>query len=291
MKKLFVFLTSLALVTLPLLPAGPNVVLAQDPAPPTCPSRVRAQEPEPWACPTGVEARADTGDIQFVSQFGGSTCAVAVQGNYAYIGVGPRLLVLDISNPDHPAVVGQTGVLPGVVQGVAVAGSYAYIVAGGSAALSEHPSAGVAVAGSYAYVAAKYAGLYVINVSDPANPIQVGDCTTGDGDVAIVNISDPASPYEAGHYDTPGDAYDVAVSGSYAYVADYDGGLRVISVADPANPYEVGHYEYDSSSGTQAWGVYVVDDYAYIAEAWGGLRVISVADPSHPILVSLRGMG
>jgi len=85
MKKLFVFLTSLALVTLPLL-AGPQVTVAQQ-----------------------------SQNVELVGQIGGSTWAVAVQGNYAYIGVGPRLVILNTADPAHPVVVGQTGVLPGVV--------------------------------------------------------------------------------------------------------------------------------------------------------------------------------
>ncbi len=69
MKKLFVFLTSLALVTLPLLLAGPDAALAQGPEPPACPASVETPN------------------------------AVFVRDNYAYIGVGPRLVVLNISNP------------------------------------------------------------------------------------------------------------------------------------------------------------------------------------------------
>jgi len=64
--------------------------------------------------------------VELVGQIGGSTYAVAVQGNYAYIGVGPRLFILDVSDPSRPDVVGQTSVLPEVV-GVAVSGSYAYV--------------------------------------------------------------------------------------------------------------------------------------------------------------------
>ncbi len=69
-----------------------------------------------------------------MAQIGGATYAVAVQGNYAYIGVGPRLVVLGVSNPAGPTVIGRTEVLPGVVEdapgyaeGVAVSGTYAYV--------------------------------------------------------------------------------------------------------------------------------------------------------------------
>ncbi|MFN3929222.1 MAG: carboxypeptidase regulatory-like domain-containing protein, partial [Thermoflexus sp.] len=101
--------------------------------------------------------------VELVGQIGGAVKAVAVRGGYAYIGVGPRLVILDISNPAQPAVIGQTAVLPGVV-------------------------ADVAVAGSYAYVADREGGLRIVDVSDPAAPREVGfyDTPGYAGDVAVV---------------------------------------------------------------------------------------------------------
>ncbi|MER3457836.1 MAG: hypothetical protein C4309_03625 [Chloroflexota bacterium] len=43
-----------------------------------------------------------------------------------------------------------------------------------------------------------------------------------------LNVSNPANPYEVGFYDTPGGAEGVAVAGDYAYVADGEGGLDII---------------------------------------------------------------
>ena len=78
-------------------------------------------------------------------------------------------------------------------------------------------------------------------------------------------------------------AWCVAVSGNYAYVADYGAGLVVISVADPAHPTEVGHCD----TPDQAYGVAVSGNHAYVVDyAYPGLRVISVADPAHPVEVS-----
>jgi hypothetical protein len=85
----------------------------------------------------------------------------------------------------------------------------------------------------------------------------------------IINVADPAHPTEAGFYDTPGWAWGVAVSGSYAYVADGDG-LRIINVADPAHPTEVGFYD----TPGWAWGVAVSGSYAYVADGDGGLVIL-----------------
>jgi len=55
----------------------------------------------------------------------------------------------------------------------------------------------------------------------------------------VIDVSNPASPQGVGGYDT-GEAYGVAVSGNYAYVADDGAGLQVIDVSNPASPQRVG---------------------------------------------------
>jgi len=218
-----------------------------------------------------------TANVELVGQIGGATNAVAVQGHYAYLGVGPRLVVLDISNPANSTVVGQTEVMPGCVGGVAVAGNYAYVADG-------------------------YDGLRIINVSDPAAPTETGFYETPGyangvavaGNYAyvadryeglrIINVSDPAAPSEAGFYDTPGYAEAVAVAAgdpqghTYAYVADGLRGLRIINVSNPAVPSEIGFYE----TPGDALDVAVVGDYAYVADWDSGLRIINISDPATP---------
>ena len=78
-----------------------------------------------------------------------------------------------------------------------------------------------------------------------------------------------------GGYDTSGQAFEVAVAGGYAYVADYNAGLQVIDVRNPAAPVRVGGYD---TSG-YAWGVAVAGGYAYVADDTAGLQVIDVANP------------
>ncbi|GAB4506035.1 MAG: hypothetical protein Kow00123_01730 [Anaerolineales bacterium] len=141
------------------------------------------------------------GDVELVSQIGGPTSAVAIQGNYAYVAVGPRLVILNIANPASPTVAGQTGVLPRPIQNVAVAGNYAYVVA---------------------WVTDRDV-FYVINVSNPAAPTQVGLYDAPGGKVRgvaaagnyvylaagprlkAISVANPAAPTLAGCYDLPGD--------------------------------------------------------------------------------------
>ena len=118
------------------------------------------------------------------------------------------------------------------------------------------PARGMAVSGNSAYLANDRAGLIIIDISDPSNPSEVG------------------------YYPTP-TAYDVDVSGKYAYVACKERGeygLGIIDVSDPEAPAEVGScgISYDVRS------IRVVGKYAYLAGVGRTLRIIDVSDPENP---------
>jgi hypothetical protein len=84
-----------------------------------------------------------------------------------------------------------------------------------------------------------------------------------------------------GSVDTPGDAYDVAVSGSYAYIADNSSGLRIVDISNPANPQIVGFV----ITPGDAWGVAVSGIYAYVADEYAGLQVVDISNPASPQIV------
>ena len=76
-----------------------------------------------------ADARLDAPPPQFqwLGQAGGSMLAVALQGSLAYVGVGPRLCILDVSQPSQPVMLGQTDPLPDTVENLLVSGEYAYV--------------------------------------------------------------------------------------------------------------------------------------------------------------------
>ena len=71
---------------------------------------------------------AEAENIEMVGQIGGMIKGVAVQGNYGYIGVGPRLVIMDISEPSQIHDVGQSNVLTDTIRAVAVVGEYAMLL-------------------------------------------------------------------------------------------------------------------------------------------------------------------
>jgi len=251
-----------------------------------------------------------------VGQVGGPTTAVAVQGTYAYLAVGLRLVVVDLSDPAFPTYLGATAPFPHFAEGVAVSGSRAYVAAGGAGLrvvdLSDpaHPaevgawdspgySEGVAVAGNLAFLADGPYGLRVVDVSDPAAPIPLGSAydmsyaydvavsggyayvaAAGAG-LLMADVADPAHPIEVGGLDTPGYAYGVAVDGTTAYVADGWEGLLAVDVSDPASPQPLATL----ATPGQPFGVALGGTRLYVADAFAGLQVVDVSDPGAPVLL------
>ena len=83
----------------------------------------------------------------------------------------------------------------------------------------------------------------------------------------------------SGNYYT-GNAFGVAVSGRYAFVADLYNGLVILDVSNPAAPKLVGSY----NTAGYAWGVAVSGNYAYIADGVSGLVIVDVTNPAAPKL-------
>jgi len=157
----------------------------------------------------------------------------------------------------------------------------------------------VAVSGNYAYVADGSAGLLIIDISNPSNPVRVGWYDTsgsatkvaisgnyafvadGPAGLQIINISNRSNPVWVGGYDTTGYASDVSIFGNYAYVADGKAGLQIIDISNITNPVKVGAF----NTLDETYGVAVSGNYAYVADGLAGLQIINISNPSNPVKV------
>jgi hypothetical protein len=242
----------------------------------------------------------------------GPCSAVNTDGNYAYIGNGGAMDILDITNPAAPVRVGRT-LTPGYVQGISINGDKAYI-ANGETGLRiidiSNPSFpteigfydtpgyayNVVADSNFAYVADFLEGLRIIDINNPASPAEVANINTGgtawdlylkdnyvyiaaelEG-VRIIDVTIPASPHEVGFFDTVDYTEGVYVQGNYAYLANYWDGIRIIDISNPSSPNEVGYFD----TGEIAENVVVSGNYAYVADRDDGLRIIDVSNPGSP---------
>ncbi|MBI4722272.1 MAG: hypothetical protein HY769_04630 [Candidatus Stahlbacteria bacterium] len=171
----------------------------------------------------------------------------------------------------------------------------------------------IIIQGNYAYISygsnSINSGLAVIDISNPANPVQAGRYIapssaqgldiSGDhvfiafmNRLTIVNVSNPSTPYEVASYEPPASGaqiYDVVIEGNYAYVAGVDsysekGGFWVIDISNPWSPLEIGHCATDESprplislieSGNY---VYSICGFAQT----GKMVIIDISVPSSP---------
>lgn len=70
--------------------------------------------------------------LRVVNQIGGRANRVIVADDVAYVAVGPRIWTLDVSQPEAPTTLGQTDVLPGIVQCLEMDRQFLYVSLEGS---------------------------------------------------------------------------------------------------------------------------------------------------------------
>ncbi len=230
--------------------------------------------------------------------------ALTIAGNYVYAGTKGssdacpaslsassdllkcELIVLDISNPKNPTLVGWAEI-GSSVNDIAISGRYVYLA--------------IDVSDSK--------GMKVFDVSNPTNPSFVGGADLGTGGengyaifvsgkyayvgnndgvsskLFIYDVSNPGSPLFSGSVSTNAAVYDIAVSGMYAYVglaADGNGvGFKIYDVSSKFFPTLKGGV----ITGTDVFAIAVAGRYAYLGTGAGTgweFRVVGVSDPESP---------
>jgi parallel beta-helix repeat protein len=159
----------------------------------------------------------------------------------------------------------------------------------------------VCVSGNLAYVAAAFGGMRVINIGNPAAPVELGNITWSKSNVAglavangraviadrksgvrVLDVSNPAAPRESGYWAAFPFVQSVALSGNYAFIASGFGGIRIYNVSDPAHPLEVSSFQVDGFfftlklSGNRLFAGTMTDS------PQSGLYVLDISDPAHP---------
>lgn len=252
--------------------------------------------------------------VELTGQFEGEIFNIAIADDYAYAADNATFLIVDITDPASPALIGSYETEDSIYD-VEITGDYAFVATYGNGLtilnitdpafpelISNYDTtaltADVAVNANYACLADHSNGLVIFNITDPAVPELEGSYDTAgfaegltiEGDhvyvadgingLVIVNITDPIAPVFTGGYDTVGNAEDVAVAGGYAYVADGDDGLVILDISDPASPMLTGNYD----TAGYAYAASVSGNYAYIADRSNGLVILDITNPSMPIL-------
>jgi len=201
---------------------------------------------------------SDPANLNVIASYGlsGYARGVFIENDYAYLAAG-RLDILDISNPEEPELVGYYQI-------------------------DDQANRKVVVRDSLAFLAYGYAGLVIINVSDPANPSYIGNypsdffawdvCLYGDYacvacgiNFQFIDIRDPHHPVEISTFPMQGQARGIYCENGYAYLADEN--LVILDITDIANPVQIADYQ---TPGI-AVEVAVVGEYIFVADQYSVL--------------------
>lgn len=216
-----------------------------------------------------------------------------VQGNYAYVALGSKLQILDVSQSSASKVISELDfsddpVGADIILGSDLVGNYLYWVNG--------------------------FGMHIINVSNPARPFQMGvfqippyqppfgfievagtyayltvnTSTNYDYRVALIDVSDPYHPVQIGDYLSVPDG-KIRIIGQYAYIA-HSGSSEYIAIYDISNPTAP---TFISSYPVDLLGWDISGNYMYLTVLkWNNghqdgseFQVVSISNPRSPTLV------
>jgi hypothetical protein len=220
--------------------------------------------------------------------------SVVISGQYAYIAAGSRSHILDISNPAAPVYVGRID---------AYGGYHQYIN----------------VRSGYAYVCNYDEGLAVVNVTNPASPVNVmaipsgyrtariifdgnyGYVAVGDSGMAVYNVVNPAAPVYSTKIKTTGRAASlyygaVSVGGNptgHIFVANRNPapGVSAINVSTPTAPVTSSFLAALPAPTGTAYTPFYNDGKVYTAYGTAGMRIVDVSNPSGVTLLSTAALG
>lgn len=215
-----------------------------------------------------------TGDLELVYHIaeGASKNVRALPGNVVVWQNGAWFEAHDLTNPAAPVALSRV-LLPAQPSDLKVVGSTVYLAL------------------------RKNFGLWILDYSDPASPVQLGAldgydllsvevsgtlayCGRGTPGFIVVDIANPAAPAVIGQYDTPGSANGTSVEGTVLAVALGASGVGFYNVADPTSPTEFATF------ATNGFCTFVLfrNGLAYAADAQG-LRIVDGSNPAAPALV------
>ncbi len=213
-------------------------------------------------------------------RFGGNIVAVGVRDDSAFVGMGNRFVILDVTDPSLPSVMDQTIQLHDQIRALHIDDNYAYV--------------------SVSPMFSDLSYLFIIDITHVNKPIIVGQLTVPDFITSItgispyiylgvsddkalvsVDVSDPANPRAVGKTTAiPGrynGIYHVQQDGNYVYAAGGDAGMLVFDVSDSTNPHVAGQ-----GATPVAESLALQGNYAYVLDSRDGLYVFDISLPGQP---------
>jgi hypothetical protein len=234
---------------------------------------------------------------------------VIVVNNIAYVieqgqvkdsrALSDKLVLIDVKTPSIPRVLGEytpeSGFAHQTLSNMAVSDQVVYLT------LSDRFIAVNVSVPSQPVTMGEFS--FSSNISSPGIAVIDGIAYLQANQLSVVDVRNPAQPIEIGGSDT-GWGSSIAVHNQMAYIASWSTGLIILDVSDPAKPIKLGQFlelvgNYDllppgASSRQTTLDVSVSGDIAYLTYSFGedhstwtqvlesGVIAIDISDPAHP---------
>ena len=241
---------------------------------------------------------------------------IAVANNIAFVAASAAgVYAVDVSNPSAPLILGFFDT-EGEANGVTTLGNIAYVADGSTglqmlditnataitrlgvvdtAGSTARVVAGTIGARRYAFVAERDLALRVIDVTSPANAVEIAnipaDGPAGITDVRLVgntlyvsdwqfgvkifDVTNPNAPVQTGSRTNVGGGAEIDVANNRLYTCA--GLIRVADLAVKPNPTELGYFDTGASFSSR---LVVANNLAFACMGRDGLKVINVANPA-----------
>lgn len=238
--------------------------------------------------------------LTLVGQLVGDVTSIVVDGSLAYAvltqGQGQELVVLDVSQPASPMLIGPSIPLPGPVHHMVLTSEhpvevgtpentqdFLYITAGTAFLIVNASSSNLMIISAYELPGM---GEEIVVFEPPASGRVYVGIATGDSGVRFLDVTDPGYPFAAGYFDTPGYAWRLAVETTattgrtFAYVTDRLSALIIVEITDPAHPVQMAIYRGFNDS-LRGCAIAVANSYAFVGDR-GRLYLLDVHNPVQP---------
>ncbi|MFN2222885.1 MAG: LVIVD repeat-containing protein, partial [Candidatus Promineifilaceae bacterium] len=237
--------------------------------------------PEPAFESPGPLPNSQETTLNIVNQWGGTPQSITLEGTTAYVGFGPRLLAVDVSNPSRPGLLGQSDMLPDLVRGVDVAGGLAYLAAGQAGLVIldvSDPAAMRIVNDGPNYAGGQPANAHRVIVNGGVAFVVDYNRTNGQSALLHFDVSDPEQASLLDSQDLPSDASVQVTEGLIVVI-----GSRQMQLRDAAKPGFIMSVT-PLAAGNYTSRAVIQGSIITVAECCAptGIERFDVSDPYHP---------
>jgi len=157
------------------------------------------------------------------------------------------------------------------------------------------------ISGDYGYIANSKRGLQVLDIrgeipetiwtqtNAKGYGLDIQDdivfMVGNDEGLYVFDISNPADPQLLSNFTDLEYVWDIWVQGDYAYIADFTVGMVVIDISDPLQPRRAGEVTWHEGE-TVSEVIHGEGDFAYVAAGSQGLYIIDISNPVTPKISS-----